>query len=496
MNRNIIDYIKQISNQNRVARWLIMSAIGLLILIVVLVALNEIGTSDVVDVKDYGAIGDGIIDDSKAVITALFEAQTRNMTLYFPPGQYNLNNTSITVNTDLKIAGEPDGSSKLINPGALSCSGNVSLKDITVSDDKDIFIYMQPAGMVNLNIDHVMYTGNAGSTRFVYCKSETSGVGIEKVEIVNCTISNTRYGIMLACPINSGLISGNIFDTIGDPAIFQGVAAIKLGYLQSHSDSARNITISNNRITNVAAGYSTTNDGRECQGILLLSDGGCVIENNYLENIVGGRDTEGIYCKAVDIKILNNTLINAGEGDGSIVNKRTSSENDVIISGNTIVNTIESSRTMCGIYVASEKYTITYNNITLIRGIAIYNANETLDAVITDNTINAFGRTAIYASGISGNALISDNKISLIQESNEQLDSAINMSGTKSTGIVEVSNNEIYIENTCLFNVYNAEKGASFTVLNNKFSSNAEFADKTIGLSGIEGNNNVFTVIK
>ncbi len=452
-----------------------------------------VDTSDVVNVKDYGAAGDGVSDDSAAVKNAIAAAQSR--TLYFPTGQYNLNNTVIIVNTDLKIAGEPDGSSKLINPGALSCSGNVSLKDITVSDDKDIFIYMQPAGMVNLNIDHVTYTGNAGSTRFVYCKSETSGVGIEKVEIVNCTISNTRYGIMLVCPINSGLISGNIFDTIGDPAIFQSVAAIKLGYLQSHSDSATNITISNNRITNVAAGYSTTNDGRECQGILLLSDGGCVIENNYLENIVGGRDTEGIYCKAVDIKILNNTLINAGDGDGSIVNKMTSSENDIIISGNTIVNTIESSRTMCGIYVSSERHTITYNNITLIRGIAIYNANETLDAVITDNTINAFGRTAIYMTTITGNTLISNNKISLIQKSNEKLDSAINMSGTKSSAKVEVSNNEIYIENTRLFNTYGTEKGAAFAILNNKISSNKTLSDKTIGLSGIKGDN-VFTVVK
>ncbi len=445
----------------------------------------NISLFDMVNVKDYGATGDGKTDDSKAVITALSEAQIRNLTLYFPTGQYNLNNTVITVNTDLKIAGEPDGSSKLINPGALSCSGNVSLKDISVSDDKDIFIYMQPAGMVNLNIDHVMYTGNAGSTRFVYCKSESPGVGIEKAEIVNCTISNTRYGLMLVCPINSGLISGNTFDTIGDPAIFQGVAAIKLGYLQSHSDSARNITISNNRITNVAAGYSTTNDGRECQGILLLSDGGCVIENNYLENIVGGQDTEGIYCKAVDIKILNNTLINAGDGDGSIVNKRTSSVNDVIISGNTIVNTIESSRMMSGIFVSSEKCTITNNKITLKSGIAIYNSG-TLDTIITNNTIDANGRTAIYTSGISGNALISNNKISLIQKSNEKLDSAINLAGTKSSGKVVVSNNEIYIENTRLFNAYNTEKGAVFAVLFNKISSNQTLTDKTVGLSGLK----------
>jgi hypothetical protein len=339
--------------------------------------------------------------------------------------------------------------------------------------------------MINVSIDNVTYSGDATSTRFLFCGSEMPGCGVNNVRMTNCTVTNARYGIKLTCPINRGLINGNIFDKIGSSDVYQNVSAIMLGFPNSNVVYARNITISDNRITNVTSAYSIINDGRECQGILLYSDGGCVIKNNYIHNITGGEDTEGIYCKAVDVKILNNTLVNAGEGDGSIVVKKDSEKNDIIISGNEIYNYLETKGMICGIHITGSKFTISNNRISMISGIALYKdkSTETLDAVITDNSIVICGRTAFYINDTSGKTTITGNSITLIQNSNEKTDAAINLVGTKKGGIVQVENNKIYTENTVFFNLFRADEKADISIQNNILISNIKLSDKAAYLT-------------
>jgi parallel beta-helix repeat protein len=454
-----------------------------------------------INVKAYGAQGDGTSNDAPAVKKALEAAQQAGKTLYFPAGKYNLQNVNLTAKKDLVILGEASANTQLLEPGYLFCNGNVTVRNMSILDSAGVFLYMQPSKPVKLAIDKVIYTSpveSGGVTRFVYCSTDSATSYITRAEVTNCDISNCRYGIMLACKIDSGLIDGNAIYKIGNAGSVLSTAAISLGYPNSTTVFAENVTISNNRISNVAVGYSTTGDKRECHGILLYSDGGCVIQNNYLENITGGVDTEGIYCKAVDVKILHNTLINAGDGDGSIVNKMGTSVNNVIISGNTIVNNTVSSKMLCGIYITSEYFTVSDNTITMKSGIALYktSAFDTVDAVIMNNKISTFGRTALFIGLIAGKALISSNKITLIAQSGEKLDSVFNLTGIKSTGQATVTDNEVYLENTRLFNVNGAEKGAVYQVSHNKFASNSAMTAKILGLSSDKLINNEFSLVK
>ncbi len=100
--------------------------------------------------------------------------------------------------------------------------------------------------------------------------------------------------------------------------------------------------ITHNTIRNICTAYAVEAETCEAQGILLYGSGGCVIQDNYLENIIGGYDHEGIYVKSPDVQILNNTLINAGDGNGAITVKADSETNDIIISGNNITKNISS----------------------------------------------------------------------------------------------------------------------------------------------------------
>jgi len=455
-------------------------------------------TDGVVNVKDYGAKGDGATNDSKAVGKALAASQKNNQTLYFPAGQYNLNNVSFTVNTSLTMAGDPNGSTKLINPGSFYCKNSISVKNFNIVDNSGVFIYMQPTGMRSLKIDNVTYAGDTNSTRFVYCCTNVVGNGLENAEITNCNITNTRYGIQLSCQINSGLISGNNFNLIGNTAVLQSVGAIALGYPNSDKVSAMNVTISDNHISNVAAGYSTKAETRECQGILVYSFGGCVIQNNYLENITGGYDTEGIYCKAVNVKILNNTLINVGDGDGAIVDKKNSPSNDIIISGNTITNNFSSSTSMMkGILVTSQKFTISNNKISMKSGIAFYAAvidGGVLDGTITNNIIQTYGRTSIYLTRPTGTVTITGNTITQIFQSGEKQDAVINLTGTAASGKITIAQNTISFTNTNLLNMYNTSKDASYDISGNTLITSKEITDSLYGckssmLSSIKANN-------
>jgi hypothetical protein len=438
-----------------------------------------------VNVKDYGAAGDGKTDDSKAIIRALAVAQTNNLTLYFPAGSYNLNGGSLQASKNLIIAGDSNGSATLLNPGNIVCNKNVNIQNLNIRDDANVFLNIKPAGMVNIYISNVNYYGNTSNSRFIYCYSDTPGIGVQYVQINDCNILNTRYGIMLKCQIDSGLITRNSFDKIGSAELYQSTGAIVLGFPNSDIVFARNVTISENRITNVTAAFSTTNDGRECQGMLIYSDGGCVIKGNYLENILGGMDTEGIYCKAVNVKILNNILINAGEGNGSIVVKKDSPNNDIIISGNTINNGIDSTLMMKGILVTGSKYTISNNDITMKSGIAIYaNSNtEVLDSVIINNTIQVFGRTAIYVPYVIGSATISGNIINHIHQSIEKQDATINLSKAAASAEISVTQNLINVENTRLFNLYQSSASADYEISGNTLSTSESFTRTTVGVT-------------
>jgi hypothetical protein len=71
------------------------------------------------NVRNYGAVGDGVTDDNPAIVLAL-AALTNNSVLYFPPGVYRCRTINIAGLTGIKVLGDGPGVSVIKNNSSFS----------------------------------------------------------------------------------------------------------------------------------------------------------------------------------------------------------------------------------------------------------------------------------------------------------------------------------------------------------------------------------------
>lgn len=107
--------------------------------------------ADVVNVRDYGAVGDGVTDDTAAIQAAATKAEGKS--LYIPSGRYLLSSASVLLPSNVHVFGDgPD--SCLIQPNYYSYSGSW---DRAAAVDWNVF-QMQP-GTENVLIEKLGLRG-------------------------------------------------------------------------------------------------------------------------------------------------------------------------------------------------------------------------------------------------------------------------------------------------------------------------------------------------
>lgn len=71
--------------------------------------------SDIINVKDFGAVGDGVVDDTSAIQAAITYAQNSNgRVVFFPNGSYKTTSELLVSNSGVYLKGEGIGVSKII----------------------------------------------------------------------------------------------------------------------------------------------------------------------------------------------------------------------------------------------------------------------------------------------------------------------------------------------------------------------------------------------
>jgi len=150
-----------------------------------------------VNVKQFGAEGDGKTDDSKAIQAAMEQAKRKGSTLYFPTGIFLVSNIEIT--TDLK--GEKNTIIKKIDDGKLSryvfCNirnqDSLHISDITFDGSVQTDTKGEPTtGSIPLFIYNSNYIEISNCT---FMNSPMSGLRIESsshIKLSSCTAKGSK----------------------------------------------------------------------------------------------------------------------------------------------------------------------------------------------------------------------------------------------------------------------------------------------------------------
>jgi len=161
-----------------------------------------------VSVKDYGAVGNGVADDTAEIQAAIDSVSAAGGgTIHFPAGTYNINGaTGIDLETGVKIKGEGMGKTIVKNVVnnwryVFGCLGgdDIGIEDMTIDGD---WSNLEPVDVnTDSNRGEGVIMGGAGSSdlnRLMILNVEVKntghyGIGLQSVNIVSGTIRNVHF---------------------------------------------------------------------------------------------------------------------------------------------------------------------------------------------------------------------------------------------------------------------------------------------------------------
>lgn len=265
-----------------------------------------------VNVQDYGAVGNGVTDDTTAIQTAI-NALQNGQSLYFPNGTY-VTNTGFTIT----------------NKSNIRITGKSTIALTSASSSAYIF---QLVGTIdNLEIDGLTFVGDAltvGNQTGIGC---ASGQTISNTRFHDLNISNLNVGIShnanLSGSWDKGLCYNNSLKNITGTASGSGYGI--------HIAKATNIRVYDNVIDNASRHSIYQASGVNVNNIihnnLIVNHRSTVADNSYRFAIVCSRSS--------DVTISNNKFLNCYDGQVEVSHDTADAQDcdNVLVIGNTFTN--------------------------------------------------------------------------------------------------------------------------------------------------------------
>ena len=221
-----------------------------------------------VNVKDYGAIGNGIADDTRAFELAMDKADSLKLPVYVPMGVYKIH--LLLSHDSLHIIGERQ-------PGENVSDGSVILGKIDCNYKKNITIE-------NIGIDsrnQLSSTDDAALTSGTIADSTVLNQQFKNISIIGDGYSAYKHGIL--CQAGTGIIIKNVIVSSfyhgiairSSNAMLDSIYAIYCGYtsIVVKSDHGENVLTENVSINHVTIKGDPTNVYNRGGAILITSFG-------------------------------------------------------------------------------------------------------------------------------------------------------------------------------------------------------------------------------
>jgi len=390
------------------------------------------GSTYVVDVKNYGATGDGVTDDTSA-INAAIAALTNKSTLFFPPGKYmHTGFTALSSLTDILIRGEAAELYQTNNANNTFVFDNTSSR-ITVEG-----IWFNGVGTARASGIHIRIKSDFTILR--QCRFERSSDWAVQVNDAagSPTLGFECHDNLFKDPLGDGVhvmnvdgfrIENNVFWECGDDAI----AALA----QSTTIRPTNGIIKGNLIygrTTAIAGASTSG----FRGIVVFIGKNILIEGNNIYNTAAQAIEVGDEYNSsllnLDITVRGNHIENCNHLGGAIGNILMNFCERCSVSGNTIINPV----TQSGIAYAS-CYSVDFSDNTIIQ-----TNNQFCRGFVTNTTSPYIGGRTINGSD---DVAIVNNRIWLQEASNNEAFYLVFTAGIPATRLV-IANNVLFSDET------------------------------------------------
>ncbi len=313
-----------------------------------------------VNVKDFGAVGDGVTDDAPAVQKAINAVSSG--TVFFPMGSYLVGRAGLSIANKTGVI--------LSGAGATIKIGGVSTLHDAFGSACILFHNSSNCGINNVTIQ-----GNNHATTAISLYNCTDCV-IDNNNVSGCG----KYGLINA--IGGGSRNRITNNTLFNP-LTSGAAGIRAGNYNA-TDMENNIYVVGNNIYDCHSGHDA----------MVISSNGGRIADNFCSDSTGTAGT-GINFGGANgyasnnLTISNNIVMACGEGIQSDVIYKTDADipSRITISGNVLYQNMNA-----GIYVPTlQNSAITGNicinnnnaNVTSFNGIDL--TNKCYEVIVTGN---------------------------------------------------------------------------------------------------------------
>jgi hypothetical protein len=272
----------------------------------------------VLNVLDFGAVGDGVTDDTAAIQAAI--NASNNRTLFFPTGTYLVSSIISVANKKIRIVGEG------IRNTVLHRNGNaIGLKveqgtsagltsDFGISD-----IQLSNVSIQLYNYISFCVVDNVSIVKTVAATNNYSGlVSVEAVTgdatfVSNLQITNSRFfGMYAGIAVENATVQYTRIFIANNYLTNHSYSGISIGRISSSAIQTQCI-VTDNVIENIGDYSGVTAPNSYVVGIRVDGDD-ILVSNNIVRNVVTAAywESDGIYVKPKKAIVSNNILVNAG----------------------------------------------------------------------------------------------------------------------------------------------------------------------------------------
>lgn len=371
--------------------------------------------ADVINVKDFGAVGDGVTDDTSAFQAAIDYANSIGGALVYGKGLFLISNVAVKSNV---VVSDTRVKQKVIESSAWNNIASCFNFASNCENSSIINCYFD-GNAENQSVTYIcciLLRGKNNSIKFCDIKNEKGpGIEIEPgcsfCSIENNHIYNSKRGILhdqsetkrsTYCKIIGNLVenleAGGIGFITGDDSSGTYKHSAGVGYFVISNNIVKNVGLVNKESGGIG-GYSKNNDH-------------LLITNNIIDSTPNHAMHWGGSFLTISNNIINNIGVNSGSDNYSDaifirnwpnVPGETSVASHITITGNSIDTTISTNhgRGICienskDIIVSSNKIRNTQNQAIKILGKALSSNIRCNDVIISGNDID----TVVLASGI------------------------------------------------------------------------------------------------